>query len=426
MKQISFPFGIKKIPNLSTCYFSYDEEDETRFLIGRWQDESFEQNNKDYLSLEDYLKNPNKDIPFILWGPKEHSTFLALNPHSTGPIYCLNPALERRKDTAFVVKTTSNCNLSCFGCSRTVGTENNNWVNGNMGLQTFEKIIHNLPDKCNLSLHGVGDPFLTPDYVQFIKLASNLGRFGRIHSTTNGITRSPDYIETLFDNGLSGLSISVDTLDQTLADEIRKGSNIDKPLKTLRTSIRHTKKITISINVSSKNVDDLERTLQMLSDIGEFNVTLQPFQNVGNPSGVLNCSQRVQVEGIYRRITDTCENLTIQYGNSFKENYSVNYPICSAPWTVAGINYNGFLTPCCCAWDSDHAGYSDLKKHSYREIWESTSFQKFLTNYYIEEPAYCWGCEANWRKINNVKNGIATNRGRRAFAESQLSEVPLN
>ena len=71
----------------------------------------------------------------------------------------------------FTIELTTLCNLKCAGCPRTVGVKNGEWINKTMNVERFEKALKNLPNINMVTLHGIGEPTLNPEFIDILKVS---------------------------------------------------------------------------------------------------------------------------------------------------------------------------------------------------------------------------------------------------------------
>lgn len=403
---IRYLYDEKELPRNRMIYL-IDTRSSTRVtILPPCENPSLSRKNAmESLSFEDFLASAPRDAVVVFTGLVKSSLELELVNQGFKNLF--NAALlPGRNYLAFVIEVTTLCNLKCEGCSRSVGIRNDQWLDKHMSFDTYSRMLDHLPDGSGLILHGVGEPSLLPDYDKFIDHARQRGRFGTIWTTTNGLTRGVDYFKNLVDLGLSGLTLSMDTLSQNLADKLRKGTNIEK-LKNFTVSL-HKSGIdnVINITVSKSNLHDLENTLSWLDSIGNFRVNFSPFQEFDVKDGQLDKDGmdvfNTLVSGNFKKF----KNLKYSFSNTLGP--PPDEAICTAPWRVMGINFDGYLTPCCVSWTPDLMGYSDLKINHFSDIWRGETMQKYLRDYMEEEPEYCTGCQANWREVKRQRaNGEA-------------------
>ena len=109
------------------------------------------------------------------------------------------------------IETTSLCNLSCSYCPNSQGLS---YGHNHMSEETFNKICYWV-EKLNptgqpqnepiIWLHGIGEPLLNPNIIQFVEKLSKLVKVG---FSTNGVLLTKETIKDLDKANLSHLTIS--------------------------------------------------------------------------------------------------------------------------------------------------------------------------------------------------------------------------
>ena len=75
-----------------------------------------------------------------------------------------------------------------------------------------------------------GEPLIRKDIIDLIQFVDQKTDIPSIHLTTNGVLL-PDYIDRLVDSGLTGINISLDTLNNEKFKKITRREGLDKVLE---------------------------------------------------------------------------------------------------------------------------------------------------------------------------------------------------
>lgn len=297
--------------------------------------------------------------------------------------------------TAMTVEVSTSCSLSCVGCARTIGKSQGRWRDEFMSADLFRRICPNLPDLQRLNLNGIGEPTLNPDYLDIVSIAGRSGRFDSIFVTTHGLARTAFYFRQLAEAGMTNLSISVDSLTQSVADATRTGTDVARLRRRLEELSTLPIAIAITTVASRFNKDDLSKTFDALNVIGGFAVNVQPYLDLGRPEGCLTPAERAEVRDL------------VMSGRWPKLRMGINSPIvasdaftvCNSPWASPAVTVDGYLTPCCVMWDPATLGYLSIAEMTVAEAFERSSYQAFLRNYMQCAPAFCAACSNNVRPV---------------------------
>ncbi len=297
------------------------------------------------------------------------------------------------------IEITTDCNLKCPGCPRTIAIEKDNWTNKEISIEKFKSIINNIPNTRMVTLHGIGEPMLHSSFLQIVESAKNSNKFRMIKVTTNGVTRSPGFIKEAIQAGLDEVWISVDSFNQIIASQMRTGSNIKKLSRNIEDCISLKLPIRISNVVSRTNIYDLRHLFTALYKMGNPIVYCQEFQDFGNDYGMLSAKERTMVRQIFLELKEKFPDINL-VSPQFT---SPEGDLCTAPWLRQAISVEGYLTPCCTTFDPTHFAFSDLSKYSFSELWEGKELQKWLLDMHSNKIAMCNGCGLNPRlnKMND-------------------------
>lgn len=131
------------------------------------------------------------------------------------------------------IAITEKCNLRCTYCMPEEGVD---FKNGEQILST-EEILRVIGILAQMGVKKVrftgGEPLVRKDIVELVRGAANTPGIKGVHMTTNGII-FPKYAEQLLEAGLTGVNISLDTLEPAKFKEITRREGEDKVLESIR------------------------------------------------------------------------------------------------------------------------------------------------------------------------------------------------
>ena len=188
------------------------------------------------------------------------------------------------------ISLTESCNLRCIYCI----PENfmPKFYNENMIL-TKENIFDIIEASVELNIKKIrltgGEPLLRKDIVDIVKGIKDRG-IEKIYITTNGILLS-EKIESLRDAGLSGVNISLDTLDREKFSFITRGGDIERVLQGIKKSLNLNLEVKINSvimkGINENAIDDLVKlTIDNKLDV-RF-IELMPIGQGKNFTGINN------------------------------------------------------------------------------------------------------------------------------------------
>ena len=305
------------------------------------------------------------------------------------------------------VEITTQCNLKCRGCPRTIGVNTGTWRNSNMTADAFSKIVENLPPVGMATLHGIGEPLMNEDLIDIVRIARSSGKFGVLKVTTNGLTRSPEVYRELIAAGLNMFWVSIDSLDQATAEIVRFGTKVDKLRDRMAWFLKEALPVEVSMVVSAYNYRSLEETLRVLYELGNPSIHMQEFQDYGDTGGLMTAEQRREFLETMRRISAEMPDLRVRLPNFTQPTGQ----LCLAPWQRPGITVDGYLTPCCTTFDASLFAFQDLKRISLAEAWRQEPVQQWIKNYTKTRPPMCVGCALDPRGWGNTDNTLSHRGG---------------
>jgi radical SAM protein with 4Fe4S-binding SPASM domain len=287
-----------------------------------------------------------------------------------------------------VVEVTTYCNLKCSGCVRTIMTDEDTWSNKHMAVADFRKVVDALPRAKLFVPQGIGESTMHPKITELIGIAKASGKFERIEINTNALVRAVDFYATLFDAGLTDLTVSVDTLDPALIEKLRADTDIPKLEARLREfSERFPKRIGVRVTVSKGNVARLPDLFARLSALGKFNVWLQPFFDMGYGAGVLDATEAQSLSANAAEWERDFPNLTIT-----PEPFFPSAEVCPSPWVSPAVTVDGELKPCCMILHQEKISFGDVLKVPFKDLWASEDIEQFRKSFLKKSPDCCARC----------------------------------
>lgn len=174
------------------------------------------------------------------------------------------------------------CNLRCVYCMPEEGIP----FRHKHQLLTKDEIKRLLTVASELGVSKVrftgGEPLLRSDIPELVEFAQNLNGVDSVHLTTNGILLH-QYLDDLADAGLTGINISLDTLQKDRFKTITRRSGVEQVIENIHGAI-DSKISSVKINVVSMrdfNHDELLdfANLTIENDITVRFIELMPFDS---------------------------------------------------------------------------------------------------------------------------------------------------
>ncbi|MEK6742979.1 MAG: radical SAM/SPASM family putative metalloenzyme maturase [Nitrospirota bacterium] len=133
-------------------------------------------------------------------------------------------ALNEHPSKLFV-EVTTRCNLQCGMCVKQNGM--GGISEGNMSLDTFERLAPAFPHLDTLVLNGIGEPLLHPHLEDFISRARTLlPERASVGFQSNGMALTDERAASLIDAGLDRICLSLDSASDDVFRAIRSGGEM--------------------------------------------------------------------------------------------------------------------------------------------------------------------------------------------------------
>ncbi len=152
------------------------------------------------------------------------------------------------------LSVTENCNLRCIYCMP------EDLKNKKEDSLTIDECYRTVKIFSELGIKKVritgGEPLIRPNIDRLLGRIRDLDEIKEIAITTNGILLEK-YIDSLIENGLTSLNISIDSLDEKKFRKITRGGSIGKIIDSIEKGLKSNIKIKIN-SVLIRGVNDLE------------------------------------------------------------------------------------------------------------------------------------------------------------------------
>jgi radical SAM protein with 4Fe4S-binding SPASM domain len=308
------------------------------------------------------------------------------------------------------IKVFYGCNLKCEMC--------NHWRDTReppVSIERFKEVLSELGEMGTKKIHiSGGEPMLRPQIPEMVEHASALGM--RVTMTTNGTLIDKTKAKRLVESGLRGVNISIDSPIRKMHEKIR---GVEGAFKATTRSVelfrryKHKGKLTIRINtvVSRTNYTTLDSLPDLAHKLGADGINLIP---VDDHCGEILSMRKKDIAlfnaEIAPRIAERALALGLivsdqeafPFGQSESEvrlgragRYAMGFydtHPCYAPWTHSLIDFNGHVYICCMTRERIPP-LGDIKKQSFKEIWESMAYRQVRLKMHPPALAACRRCD---------------------------------
>ena len=188
------------------------------------------------------------------------------------------------------VSVTDKCNLRCIYC---MGEKDNNFLKNDEKL-TDDEIYRIVKESSELGIKKVritgGEPLVRPNLVKIVSKINSIPGIEEIYLTTNGILLA-DMIDELAANGLKGVNISLDSLNEERFNKVTRLGKLNKVLEAIDKSIALGIKVKLNtVIVNDINEDEIIDFVNLTKEknIDVRFIELMPIGVAINYKGVTN------------------------------------------------------------------------------------------------------------------------------------------
>ena len=300
---------------------------------------------------------------------------------------------------------THRCNLNCKHCYSKRASKNSE--------MTYEQKLSILDQARDMGIFkiliGGGEPFVSEDFVQFLTASVERGLYTR--AFTNGLLLNDSTIDALSAIDLGGISVSIDSTDENVYEEIRG-------VRGLKTVIANVKKlsekcdcsVSVSATINAINLQLEEELLDLAAECRVKRLKIRPTKPSGNalknqnlmisPEQYVDFLKRIQ-SAYFRKGYKNCFELDKNWGHAtllatedsidlrdnplLYDNYS-----CIAGKGIMAIDPSGTVNNCGFLTSYFGAGTDNILQTGLRSIWENSKAFTSLRD--IEPNLECLSC----------------------------------
>ena len=269
---------------------------------------------------------------------------------------------------SIAIEPTTSCNLRCPECPS--GKREFTRPTGMLKEDFFTRAIDELyKDLLYLVFYFQGEPYLNPKFLEMVNYASKKGVYTA--TSTNAHYLDDDNARKTVTSGLDRLIISIDGTTQETYASYRIGGNLERVIegtknivkwkKALKSSTPH---IIFQFLVVKPNEHQVEEVKTLGKELGVDEVRLKTAQVYDYENG----NSLIPDIDKYSRYQKQ-DNGTYTIKNTLLDH-------CWKLWHSCVITWDGLVVPCCFDKDAKHR-LGDLKEVSFRELWQSKSYDHF-------------------------------------------------
>jgi len=308
------------------------------------------------------------------------------------------------------IKVNYGCNLKCEMCKHWRETRE-----PPISMDRFIEIITELGELGCKKIHfSGGEPMLRPQLPDLVEHATRLGM--RVTLTTNGTLVDKVRAKRLIEAGLRGVNVSIDSPIRRMHEKIRgvEGSfKLTTHAVSLFRKYSHKGKVTVRINtvVGRSNYQTLATLPDLAHDLGADGINLIPVDDhcgehlsmrkkdiqIFNSEIAPVIEQRAKELGVNVSDEDVYpfgrgdSEVKLGRAGRYAFGYYNKFP-CYAPWTHSLIDFNGLVYVCCMTREQIKP-LGDVRKQSFKEVWEGAAYRQIRLNMHPPALKPCQRCD---------------------------------
>jgi len=265
------------------------------------------------------------------------------------------------------LEPTNRCNLACPACP--CGRNELDRPPQDMAFEQFRCLIDDMePYLLFLLLWEWGEPFMNPELPQMIRYAADRG-IQAVTSTNCHFLGDEDYVAEILRSGLSTLIVAVDSVSARTYDQYRQGGKVGRvvagveKLIALKRKLGSPTRINLRMVVMRQNELEIDSTRDFARSLGVDFFTVKS----ANPScgSTYLDPQLVPEDPQLRRYA---------YQAGTFQRLASDHP-CRRVWTMANIQSNGNVVPCCRDYDAKMK-LGNFLERPFTEIWNGEAYRR--------------------------------------------------
>lgn len=300
------------------------------------------------------------------------TTVRVLNALAVHVSYLISSLLHKNIHFGFPVSISTEpsafCNLRCPECP--AGSGNLQRERGFMEMGLFKSFIDQISKRTiYLTLYFQGEPYLQRQLFDMIDYAKSKNLYTA--TSTNGHFLDIENTRKTVESGLDRIIISVDGTTQEVYEKYRIGGRLEKVLQGTKNLLNERKKmnskkpeIVFQFLVTAWNEHQISemKTLARKTGVDKLEFKTAQIYDFENGHEMIPRDQK------YSR-----------YGKAKDGRFYLKSKLprrCLRLWSSAVITHDGYVLPCCFDKDGKYSA-GDLKKNSFREIWQGEEVNRF-------------------------------------------------
>ena len=272
------------------------------------------------------------------------------------------------------VDPTNYCNFKCSFCPRSFD-DYKKFIGKytHMSLELFKKIAAEISlwgKLKSLKLYYIGEPFLNPEIIEFIKLAIYYDISERIEITSNGSVLNSKIADSLVNaaksySGIIYLRFSIYSVNQINHNQLTRSTmSIDR----IKENIKY---LRVARDIGkAQNIHIYAKMINTYSEDNEL--FIQSYKNIADET----CIEEPMDWNSFENMSLLSKTYKKNELNEIKSKILGNRHACSYPFYSLTINADGSVVCCCVDWNRK-TYIGNINKYSLKEIWEGQALRNF-------------------------------------------------
>lgn len=277
-------------------------------------------------------------------------------------------ALIKGYPVSIAIEPTTSCNLRCPECPS--GLRQFSRPTGMLDAEFFKIMIDELKEHLMyLTFYFQGEPYLNPKFLEMVKYASEKGIY--TSTSTNAHYLNDENARKTIESQLDRMIISIDGTTQETYEQYRVGGSLEKVIEGTKNIMKWKKQlnsqtpyVVFQFLVVRPNEHQIDEVKKLGKELGVDEVKLKTAQVYDYENG----NDLIPINETYSRYER-------QSSGRYKiKNALLNH--CWRMWSSCVITWDGLVVPCCFDKDAKHQ-LGDLKRESFKKIWQNQKYQTF-------------------------------------------------
>ena len=314
------------------------------------------------------------------------------------------------------MEVTGACNLRCRMCLVSYRPALGR-TSGSMDLETFKRLVDDLPALEQVTMQGLGEPLLAPDFFGMLEHLAERGI--RMGFNTNGTLLTEERAERLVELGVDWIHVSLDGATAATYEDIRRRArfetvrrNVARLVEVMRERDARKPELELVFVAMRRNVHELPAVVRLAAEVGVPTVWVQNLSHSfsdTDPAGAYGeIREYAASEALWSAPDEeaaqafaAARGTAVEAGVRLRlprldepaSRRSEGTPGCGWPFGSSYVTHDGKVQPCCAVMGADRAVLGDARADGFATVWGNDEYRSFRAKLLTDEPPeVCAGC----------------------------------